>query len=110
VGKYMDDRGVSSVRIMQCTGLTDMNGEFIYEGDILESQELVIVPDIKVYGELCEVTWDGDRYFLRAIKGGWGKLSENLSNNYFKIIGNIYENPELLIKNNESKGEQNEIE
>jgi len=98
--KYLGDLGATLIslstklpntraRLMQCTGLTDMNDKLIYEGDILERQE---------FTEVFEVVWDSDRYFLRSRKG-WEDFSSNLSNNHFKIIGNIYENPELSMKN-----------
>jgi len=93
---------------MYCTGLTDVDDQLIYDGDVLKRQEFSIESDIKVYMEEFEVVWDSDRYFLRSRKGCWEDFSSNLSNNHFKIIGNIYENPELLMKNNESKGGQNE--
>ena len=72
--------------LMQYTGLKEKSGKEIYEGDILSGD----FPDL--------VFWDDD-------KGQWGlRNSENfddtlweiIRDNNPEIIGNIYENPELL--------------
>lgn len=66
--------------LMQYTGLKDKSGKEIYEGDILDDE-----------GSSCVIAWDEDRY-------GWGVIDEPYWQFYehMKIIGNIYENPELL--------------
>ena len=75
-----DDAMISEFRIDGClefrgqfTGLLDKEGVEIYEGDIVKYE----------YGQIFEIKWD------------YGLLS-HLENIWFKIIGNIYENPELL--------------
>lgn len=80
--------------LMQSTGLTDKNGEEIFEGDILsiETDE----ENVKV-----SVFWD-DKHALFMFKSKKYNEKEALAelfedNSYpFKIIGNRYENPELL--------------
>lgn len=84
---------VDHLTLMQSTGLTDKNGKEIFEGDILniETDE----ENVKV-----EVSWD-NKHALFVFeskkyneKEALGELFED--NPYpFKIIGNIYENPEL---------------
>ena len=74
--------------IMQFTGLLDKNGKEIYSGDILQQK--------KTSGTRFIVGWNTD---------GWWQV-ENLSDDGLdslwkwaqvtEIIGNIYENPELL--------------
>lgn len=73
--------------VMQCTGLKDKNNKWIYEGDI--------VKDINIPSYFCIVEW---------IKGGF-YLKSTVSNSFLlfdttqqEVIGNIYENPELLEK------------
>lgn len=72
------------VIFMQYTGLKDKNGVEIYEGDLLGHQSR----NMKVTGVkgVHEVEWDGNT----ARFGLPQPLAE------FEVIGNIYENPELL--------------
>lgn len=77
--------------LMQSTGLIDKNGEEIFEGDVLLTYD----------DELAKVFWNDDLAgwfvdFLYEI----AELSEvadiQSSRSICKIIGNIYESPELL--------------
>ena len=72
---------------MQYTGLKDKNGKEIYEGDI-------VVP-VEMHDENIDF-WSNGKGIPRAIKIGlWGNnCPYDLSN--WEVIGNIYENPELL--------------
>lgn len=90
--------------IMQCTGLKDKNGKLIYEGDILQSEEYPF-KDEKGYNYAAEVLWDDASatfyYYTFRISnnvvgcstGNTGELNEYED---WKVIGNIYENKELL--------------
>lgn len=66
----------------QYTGLKDKNGKEIYEGDIIFGQH-------KIIGD-----WKSRVYLLPT--GVWfgGARFEDVED--FEVIGNIYENPELL--------------
>lgn len=86
-GKILKARlGVDSVldgkniELMQNTGLKDKNGVDIYEGDILEIYGVV------EFGYI-DGSYDGDY----GIGFNVNPFADDL-----KIIGNIYENPELL--------------
>lgn len=82
---------ILSKDVMQCTGLKDKNGKEIYEGDIC------LVHDLEK--EVVEVIFRKDTAsfegFLRGIKTFKNPHIE-LFGSYYEIIGNIYENPELL--------------
>jgi uncharacterized phage protein (TIGR01671 family) len=92
---YLKDKCV----LMQYTGLKDKNGVEIYEGDILKISNISILRcefrngcfvlvHIKEFAGVENLLW-----------GNLGRLYDAGMNDIFElteIIGNIYENPELL--------------
>ena len=84
--KFLGDE----VILMQSTGLKDKNGVEIFEGDI-----------VKIIGDVL----DDDMSVIRFTEGGFYLDYKNLDTEFellysidlpIEIIGNIYENPELL--------------
>lgn len=74
--------------LMQCTGLRDKNSKLIFEGDI-----------IKLYGKNYKVIFEKRAaYFgLFISKNETYRLNDiHTLTSEIEIIGNIYENPELL--------------
>ena len=74
--------------LMQFTGLQDKTGRDIYEGDIVKQDWVLGEP---VYKNI-EITWN---QYICAFCTGSKPLQ--LPNQWI-VIGNIYENPELLDK------------
>lgn len=80
--------------LIQCTGLKDKNGKLIYEGDIVrfyfDNDEIIAV-----------IEWDDDecRFYLNTtdfFKDKYVTDYEIVNQEEYEVIGNIYENPELL--------------
>ena len=94
--------GLNEVELMQSTDLKDKNGVEIYEGDIVKikqqdpidkyipnnSNNEIVYKDsafcVKETWKISDIQWP-------IVAGLYYKVSEE-----FEVIGNIYENPELL--------------
>lgn len=80
--------------LMQSTGLFDKNSKEIFEGDILACETDDEVINVNVF-------WDEEHALFMFESKKYNEqepLAELVENNTypFEIIGNIYENPELL--------------
>jgi len=88
----IEDGQINGV-IMQYTGLKDKNGKEIYEGDIL---------DFYLRGSVWYVIWSKEKLAWMAHNPQkiWEDeyLYELANCNPLIVIGNIYQNPELLKK------------
>lgn len=87
-------RNFDEIELMQSTGLEDKNGREIYEGDIVRYE---CCPEIYVE----EVIYDNKHCNFGTIdKYGetfsFDALISDIHVDWFEVIGNIYENPELL--------------
>jgi len=96
--------------LMQFTGLLDKNGKEIYEGDIVNfANRDFFEPEwtdkfkgnavIKWVQEGCEywVEFDGMNGKWLILRGDtWNEDLEEIESGHLEVIGNIYENPELL--------------
>ena len=89
-----DGKKLSDLKLMQFTGILDINKKPIYEGDIVNDEELG--KGIVVFQSGCFfMMYDADTNmeFLGLKTDRFGRLQEK---RIVEILGNIYENPELL--------------
>ena len=82
-------RDAEDAILLQYTGLKDKNGRKVYEGDIVHycSEDIDVVSEIGFDESLLAYvmySWEGNYIF------GYEPSS------VFEVIGNIYENPELV--------------
>ncbi|KAB1954461.1 YopX family protein [Lactiplantibacillus plantarum] len=77
--------------VEQFTGLTDVNGKEIYEGDIIKSNYKYAQP--KVSQIIIE---DGNSYILGEDLATGNEMLVSDHVNEIEIIGNVHANPELL--------------
>jgi uncharacterized phage protein (TIGR01671 family) len=80
--------------IMQYTGLKDKNNTEIYEGDIVEFKSSYCGDKII----RTEVKYDEFLMSFKFDMGDDGHFRNDLTLSEMKLIGNIYNNPELLGK------------
>lgn len=109
IGNYPNDSSKCSVHlcwqpsmiIMQCTGLKDNNGKLIFEGDILK---VTGSRDASGYG-VVEYLQAGCQFFINGYLDYPSPYHPRRKGEFYQplqewlcteVIGNIYENPELL--------------
>lgn len=108
-----DEDSEHRYEVMQFTGLYDKNGKEIYEGDILRGFTYPYLSDDH-YNYLAEVVWFDNcaAFGIVTHKAKDSKVSGISDGNTdymvfwnpddWEVIGNIYENPELLGENYDS--------
>jgi hypothetical protein len=77
-GKYPDSI------VMQCTGLKDKNGKLIFDGDVVEIEDM-----------RCKISWEDYGFFVSR-NGIMLRYELSTCHDTMEILGNVYENPELL--------------
>ena len=94
-GYVLQRNYVEPETVSQCTGIEDIYGEFIFEGDIVQD-------DYGLYTvAFCEGTFDSGiyRYHGWVAKDQHGGVDHTpLEHRKFRVVGNIWDDPELLQK------------
>ena len=99
--KFEDERNGEDVILMQSTGLRDKNGKEIFEGDIITNgPDVMCMKRHNTLGFYVEkkgkVEFIADCAILEEFEEDAKEIADSL-----EIIGNIYENPELLEETHE---------
>ena len=81
--------------LCQCTGLKDTNGTLIYEGDIVKIFHISSTMQGRVFTGF--VAYDSERCRYCVLdKKRCGYVTFSNTDDVFEVIGNIYENANLL--------------
>ena len=85
------------IDLIQCIGLKDKNGKLIYEGDIVKIEYY----DFEIKHRIGIVEWEDDGFCItyhnqKDTKVSGCSLVDIVNGDKQEVIGNIYENPELL--------------
>lgn len=86
---------LENIILMQSTGLHDKNGKEIFEGDIVQFEDYYIESDLP-YINRGIVEWSQGQFTITNRASV--KMEDLLDGEFLDltILGNIYENPELL--------------
>lgn len=95
-----DDRQTNNFELMQFTGLKDKKGKEIYEGDLIKKDhhqeifEVIFCLKGHFAGSFCLKNRETGNLTGFSQESIW--MPSDAPKNFDEVIGNIYENPELL--------------
>ena len=79
--------------ICQCTGLKDKNGKLIWENDIMVAHLDDDYPEDETY---IRILWHGSGFCSKEKGRKDMQQVDEFDQEHFEVIGNIFDNPELL--------------
>lgn len=94
-GTWLCDESNDVVKVLpetvgQFTGLTDKNGRKVFEGDIVERGDRIWIIEYDVkYAQFVMKTFTERGVF-------WTRSFDLIPSEWCEVIGNIYDNPELM--------------
>lgn len=91
--RIIDSCEVIPETVGQYTGLKDKNGTKIFENDIISAHPDELFPDDEIR---LVVEWHDYGWFGKGSKGRYTSLESKWVSDLFEVIGNRFDNPELL--------------
>ena len=91
--EWIDLSKQDEITLMQYTGLKDKNNKEIYEGDIVRRNVYTVASGKTEMSKPYEIIWDDEKAGFEYKTDGY---QSGLFYEVHEIIGNIYENPDLL--------------
>ena len=88
IAQVFESKGSWGVYPMQYTGLKDKNGVEIYDGSIIR----FVLGDYNIREYVEEVVYSDGAFWC----GNWLLFDAKMNDDNLEVLGNIYENPELL--------------
>lgn len=98
IGRIIVMHEVIPDTICRCTGLKDRNGKLIWENDIMVAHLDEDYPEDETY---IKIIWYGNGFYVMERGGKDITLISKSDQEYFEVCGNIFDNPELLGRNDE---------
>lgn len=92
---YFNDYVIDKKTICQFTGLLDKNGNKIWENDVVHKADTSALGWCRE--RICIVSWDKWGYWKITTTFGDGYWIGEFDNEQLEVIGNIFDNPELLV-------------
>lgn len=102
ISRFFDYNSEERFVLQQCTGMKATKGQLLYEGDIVRFFSCSIIDAMSerhpMEERIGQIVWNEEEMKFDVMVGGKAipSLCKKIDDNNFELIGNIYENPELL--------------